>query len=516
MLRLAMKLLVLAAAAASVHAYGKHDLSGWGDREAMFGVAAPEPSCVPLSHTGVDYADPNLTVVPNRGASKACCALCMDYNQQGHSGPNCTVAVWHRDAGVCALKATSLKPVHGRHVQAYGAAPAAPDPSAMNLVILPNAASVDRGAVCLDGSAPAIYYRKPNTTADPGADTKWVIYFKGGGWCTDPVGCKERAAGVLGSSKALKKHQPTFTFTGPLDTDAKLNPAFANFHHVVLWYCDGGSFSGNADQPQIVNGSKVWYRGRRVLDAMLDFLQEGEYGLGRATEVLLSGGSAGGLSTFLHADYVRSKFAETVKFRAAPISGFFLNHENLKGELEYGTKMGWVFDTMNSTGGVNAGCIATTELSKQWQCIFANASYANVQTSIFPLNSAIDAWQMSNIFQMGLSCANKGDKRHQFSKCSKGEIDSLNGWEDDFLHDLTSVKTFNKPGNGGFIESCLEHCAAQGSIDANEYAIGGVTMMQALTAWWNDVDTAPAQSHWHLPCALNQAPPHQCNPTCLK
>ena len=139
--------------------------------------------------------------------------------------------------------------------------------------------------------------------------------------------------------------------------------------------------------------------------------------------------------------------------------------------------------------------LATTELSKQWQCIFANASYASVQSPIFPLNSAIDAWQMSNVFQMGVRCANNGNKRHQFSNCSTGEINSSNGWGHDFLHDLTSVKTFTKPGNGGFIESCLEHCAAQGSIDANKYAIDGVTMTQALTAWWNDVDTAPAQSH---------------------
>ena len=64
------------------------------------------------------------------------------------------------------------------------------------------------------GSAPAIYYRKANTTADPTADKKWVLYFKGGGWCTDPAGCLSRAGGLIGSSKELEKSQPTFTFTG--------------------------------------------------------------------------------------------------------------------------------------------------------------------------------------------------------------------------------------------------------------------------------------------------------------
>ena len=61
-------------------------------------------------------------------------------------------------------------------------------------------------------------------------------------------------------------------------------------------------------------------RGKRNLDAMLGFLKE-THGLTEAQEVLLSGGSAGGLSTYLHADYVRSQFATEVKFKAAPISG---------------------------------------------------------------------------------------------------------------------------------------------------------------------------------------------------
>lgn len=45
----------------------------------------------------------------------------------------------------------------------------------MDLIILPNASSVDKGAVCLDGSPPAIYYRPANTSADPTAAYKWVL-----------------------------------------------------------------------------------------------------------------------------------------------------------------------------------------------------------------------------------------------------------------------------------------------------------------------------------------------------
>jgi len=65
-------------------------------------------------------------------------------------------------------------------------------------------------------------------------------------------------------------------------------------------YCDGASFSGDKTEPFMYNTSTgtqpLYFRGRRVLDAVLDTLLA-EHGLDQATDVLLSGGSAGGLST---------------------------------------------------------------------------------------------------------------------------------------------------------------------------------------------------------------------------
>ena len=44
---------------------------------------------------------------------------------------------------------------------------------------------------------------------------------------------------------------------------------------------------------------------------MLRYLRQ-EHGLGNASEVLVSGGSAGGLAAYLHADAVRATFREEV------------------------------------------------------------------------------------------------------------------------------------------------------------------------------------------------------------
>ena len=93
----------------------------------------------------------------------------------------------------------------------------------------------------------------------------------------------------------------------------------------------GNSFSGNNDDAVVVDGNPLYFRGRRNLDAALADISA-NYGYSKATKVLLSGCSAGGLSTFLHADYVNSLLpASVIQYGAAPISGFFLDHTNVDG-----------------------------------------------------------------------------------------------------------------------------------------------------------------------------------------
>jgi hypothetical protein len=86
----------------------------------------------------------------------------------------------------------------------------------------------------------------------------------------------------------------------------------------------------------------LYFRGKRVMDALLEVLLL-EHGLSQAEEVLLSGGSAGGLSTYLHADYVKTKMPATVKkYKAAPNSGFFALHADATGTPLYPDEMKYV------------------------------------------------------------------------------------------------------------------------------------------------------------------------------
>ena len=67
------------------------------------------------------------------------------------------------------------------------------------------------------------------------------------------------------------------------------------------------------------------------------------YGLGDATEVMLSGCSAGGLAAFIHSDfigdYLRGHSKSLTKYKTVPGSGFFAIHDNLVGDPEYAKRV---------------------------------------------------------------------------------------------------------------------------------------------------------------------------------
>ena len=98
-------------------------------------------------------------------------------------------------------------------------------------------------------------------------------------------------------------------FVGIRAADESARPLaqdYCNFNRVHMAYCDGNSFSGNAADPITVNGKQIYFRGKRIIDAILQTLTE-KYNFDAAETVLLTGCSAGGLATYLHTDYVASK-----------------------------------------------------------------------------------------------------------------------------------------------------------------------------------------------------------------
>ena len=83
-------------------------------------------------------------------------------------------------------------------------------------------------------------------------------------------------------------------------SDPVMNPLTYNWNKIYVGYCDGASFSG-ARKEKASNG--LHYKGYFILGAVYSTFFD-KFGMGEATEVIVSGTSAGGLSVFLHLDQI--------------------------------------------------------------------------------------------------------------------------------------------------------------------------------------------------------------------
>ena len=185
-----------------------------------------------------------------------------------------------------------------------------PAPGAFTKILLGDGAG---GGKCLDGSPAGYYYGSATNATD-----HWVIYLEGGGACYTETECKQRAKGQLGSSThwaaSPKLGKPL------LNSYAAINPDFFDAHRVYVPYCTGDVHGGqrNATSPDTWG---LWFDGHLNVKRIIADLTE-KSGMGNATQILLTGSSAGGIGTFVNADWLTSQFPEaTVK--AAPQAGWF-------------------------------------------------------------------------------------------------------------------------------------------------------------------------------------------------
>ena len=107
--------------------------------------------------------------------------------------------------------------------------------------------------------------------------------------------------------------------------DADESPLLAKATHVFLRYCDGGYFSGDRLAPvqsgvvprrgQIVqspspgwpsnSGTPIYFRGRYITEAVVQDLYA-KHALADATDIVLSGCSAGAIRVYSHLDAMRA------------------------------------------------------------------------------------------------------------------------------------------------------------------------------------------------------------------
>jgi len=141
-------------------------------------------------------------------------------------------------------------------------------------------------------------------------------------------------------------------------------------------YCDGAGHQGYRKEPIEYNGSKLYFRGHNITKAQLSSLDKNYKLLSEASEIVVTGQSAGGLATFMWSNYVGSRAPKTAKVWAIPDSGIFLNSENYPyHKQDYKIKFFNLMEISNKeVDPPTEECVLANSVEK-WRCMFAEYLY---------------------------------------------------------------------------------------------------------------------------------------------
>lgn len=348
--------------------------------------------------------------------------------------------------------------------------------SGFELVVLDAAVANATGALCLSGSPPGYYFR-PGQGAD---SLKIKIHFRGGGWCFDEPSCLARANSSLGNSSWWPATPaPSEGVYGFMTNNATTNPRFANWTAAFVEYCDGSSFLSDRAEPVEVNGVPIYLRGRRILDAVLADLEARAGLLSRSEAVVIGGTSAGGIATYTHAEYIRSRVWPNATVHALPDAGFFLDHPNTQGVYAFRASVqGAVAPLWNATGSLNAACVAAMPTEDSWKCFFPQYSYPFITSvPVYVLNSLYDSASLSFILQLG--CTPNGSLP---GTCNATQLAWMQAYHDALLAALAPVQA--NPRDGLFATACYQHEESCRDWDWDGVLVDGVLDRLNFEAWY--------------------------------
>ena len=445
----------------------------------------------PSSSTLKNICPRSFDAFPVAADVAACAEQCL-------SDSTCVSFAWTSGSTPCRLSATCEEPTlalpgfdgYFRN-STSGSCASPPPPVSANWtrVFLDDAAA--KGAVCIDGSPGAFYIRTTNAAGTALANpAKWVLFMEGGGWTSSDAASVGRSKTNLGSSL---NYGPGEHFTPNYEGGEMLSAAPYDDAVVVYnKYCDGGSWTGAlSNPPRFVENTTLYYRGRGLFDGIFDELFT-NFSLSAAKELTLAGCSAGGLTTYVHADAVAARMkvrAPSAKVVAVADAMFSLNHDDFAADGHWPRFMQWVYMNMDPTGAsVDETCVVAMAAkygvpagnrSEGWRCMFGAAVVDYIETPTFVLNSKYDTWQAAQIISAG-SCGTN------ISSCAANVTDF---WVD-YGHKMVELLDAMPPRHGAYVHNCQSHCQSGMSPDYNNDTVHDAasgfssTMGGAVHAWY--------------------------------
>eukprot|EP00191_Tetraselmis_sp_GSL018_P013477 CAMPEP_0177587562 /NCGR_PEP_ID=MMETSP0419_2-20121207/5724_1 /TAXON_ID=582737 /ORGANISM="Tetraselmis sp., Strain GSL018" /LENGTH=586 /DNA_ID=CAMNT_0019077633 /DNA_START=245 /DNA_END=2003 /DNA_ORIENTATION=+ len=318
-----------------------------------------------------------------------------------------------------------------------------------------------------------------------------LIWHEGGDWC-DRIpkpqlrgeraewSCLVRSVRRLGSSQHEDKANARTGFYptnltgfgyhfGVFSREPSRN-SMHDWNHVMVRYCDGGSFSGTvrrraAAEPGAQGPAVLHMRGRAALKAVMKDLLESR-GLAEASVVVVAGASAGGLGVLMQGDdwsraisrEAASRGLQAPKIALLVDSGFFPAFQASALSCRYRERMRAVHKLHRPTSLALKRCKASNPADPA-RCMFAAALVPFVETPLFAGLSAYDSWSIPRVL-----CTDDPRRITAHGEALRGE--------------LAEAFAASERPHGLYIDSCRHHGKCW-----HKPMVGGVSMDSAFSRW---------------------------------
>jgi hypothetical protein len=287
---------------------------------------------------------------------------------------------------------------------------------------------------------------------------------------------------VLGSSKyfpATKTFDEGVMFASGLSS----NP-FAGYTRVYVPYCSQDLHSGLRTSVSPATFG-YYFSGHLVFRAVLDALTR-DSGLGAATEVILTGASAGGIGAWINANYLVGRVPPSARVTVAPVAGMYffaypyagVNHTG--SELVDFREAAWPGNVALWGSFLDPACSAGLG-TRAYACMLSNYSFPYQRAAAFVVESQTDQVQLeAHDWLPGPDHQDAPERAY------------MAAWKANMTVALGPVGGFFNP-------ACYIHTA----FSSTSPLIGGTNYLQAFAAWYAGGAVRLADT-----CGLT------CNPSC--
>lgn len=101
-------------------------------------------------------------------------------------------------------------------------------------------------------------------------------------------------------------------------------PIYQNWTKVLVGYCDGAMMQGGNDSPIPYKGVNLYFRGGKIVRSHFKWLIN-TYQMDKASKIMLTGGSAGGLASIVWGNYLQTIVQNPSSVYVIPDSGIFIS-----------------------------------------------------------------------------------------------------------------------------------------------------------------------------------------------